>query len=227
MINQFKKVLIIAAHPDDEVLGVGGTIAKLRNKNIPVDILICTDGSSTQYQGNREILDKKLKEGKEAVKSLKANMLESLTFPDMRLDTIPHAEINKALSEVILKGGYDTVFVQERSDINRDHKELYESTLVACRPYPGQNVKHLLSYYVNSSTEWGNLMPSENFAPNVFVDISDTIDDKLEAMSKYETELRDYPHPRSLKGIEISAKYFGGIIGVTHAEPFKLIYSKS
>lgn len=144
----------------------------------------------------------------------------------MRLDTIAHVDKNIALGKIISSGDYDTIFVQDRNDINKDHNELYESTMVACRPYPGQKVKHLLSYYVNSSSEWGNLLKKEPFNPNVFIDISETIDSKILAMEKYKTEMRDYPHPRSSEAIRNSAKYFGNMIGTEYAEPFHLVYSK-
>lgn len=224
MLNQVKRALVIAAHPDDEILGVGGTIAKLTNKGASVDILICTDGSSTQYENDKTKLDGKFEEAKKANDIVGAKLLKKLSFPDMKLDTIAHVEINKALSNVINEGNYDTVFVQDISDVNRDHSVLFSSALVACRPYPGQNVKRLLSYYVNSSTEWGNLVPGQKFEPQVFIDISDYINEKLDAMKEYITELREFPHPRSIVSIETSSKYFGGIIGTMNAEPFRLIY---
>lgn len=226
MIELFNKVLIIAAHPDDEILGVGGTISLLTKMGKSVDVLIFTDGSSTQYFNNEAILEDKFHEAKEANEIVGSTVLPRADFPDMRLDTIAHVDKNIALGKVISAGGYDTIFVQDRTDINKDHNELYESTMVACRPYPGQKVKHLLSYYVNSSTEWGNLLKKRPFDPNVFVDITETIDDKLTAMEKYTTELRDYPHPRSTEAIRNSAKYFGNIVGTAFAEPFHLVYTR-
>jgi len=226
MLELFQKVLVIAAHPDDEILGVGGTIPKLVKMGKQVDVLIFTDGSSTQYFDNDAILEDKFGEAKDANDVLGSKLLPREDFPDMRLDTIAHVDKNIALGRIISKGEYDTVFVQDRTDINKDHNELFESTLVACRPYPGQKVKHLLSYYVNSSTEWGNLLKKRAFNPNVFIDISNTIEDKLKSMSKYKTELRDYPHPRSAEGIRNSAKYFGNMVGTEYAEPFYLVYTK-
>ncbi len=226
MLELFNKILVIAAHPDDEILGVGGTIPKLVQMKKQVDVLIFTDGSSTQYFDNNAILEDKFGEAKEANDVLGSNVLPRLDFPDMRLDTIAHVDKNIALGKVISAGGYDTIFVQDRNDINKDHNELYESTMVACRPYPGQKVKHLLSYYVNSSSEWGNLLKKAPFNPNVFIDISETIDSKLSAMEKYKTEMRDYPHPRSSEAIRNSAKYFGNMVGTEYAEPFHLVYTK-
>ena len=226
MVELFNKTLVIAAHPDDEILGVGGTIAKLTKMGKQVDVLIFTDGSSTQYFGNDDILEDKFLEAQRANEKVGANLLERENFPDMRLDTIAHVDKNIALTKIISGGKYDTVFVQDHTDINRDHKELFDSVLVACRTYPGQTVKHLLSYYVNSSTEWGNLLKKEPFNPNVFIDIAETIEDKLDAMSEYKTELRDYPHPRSLEAMRNSAKYFGNIVGMEYGEPFRLIFTK-
>lgn len=220
------KVLVIAAHPDDEVLGVGGTIPLLVEMKKQVDVLIFTDGSSTQYFGSDDILENKFEEAKKAIAVLGAQLLPRLDFPDMRLDTVAHVDKNIALGKIISEGQYDTVFVQDRSDINRDHKELFDSALVACRTYPGQTVRSVLSYYVNSSTEWGNLLTSESFNPNVYINISDSIEVKLDAMSKYETELRTYPHPRSLEAMRNTAKYFGNMVGYEYAEPFRLIYTK-
>lgn len=226
MIHTFQKTLVIAAHPDDEVLGVGGTIPLLKRQGKEVDVLIFTDGSSTQYAGDSDILEKKFGEAAKAMEIMGARLLPRMPFPDMRLDTVAHVEKNAALGKIIQEGQYDTVFVQDQTDINRDHIEIYQSTMVACRPVPGQCVKNLLSYYVNSSTEWGNQLNGQWFQPNVFVDISETISVKLEAMKAYMTELRDYPHPRSLEGIENSAKYFGNAVGYAYAEPFRLIYSR-
>ncbi len=226
MIELFNKVLVIAAHPDDEILGVGGTISLLSKMGKQVDVLIFTDGSSTQYFNNEAILEDKFHEAKEANDVVGSTVLPRADFPDMRLDTIAHVDKNIALGKIITAGAYDTIFVQDRTDINKDHNELYESTMVACRPFPGQKVKHLLSYYVNSSTEWGNLLKKKPFNPNVFVDISKSIDDKLSAMEKYTTELRDYPHPRSTEAIRNSAKYFGNMVGTAFAEPFHLVYTR-
>lgn len=226
MTQTFRKTLVIAAHPDDEVLGVGGTIALLSGQGKDVDVLIFTDGSSTQYAGDSDILEKKFGEAYKAMEVMGARLLPRMTFPDMRLDTVAHVEKNAALGRIIQEGQYDTVFVQDHTDINRDHIEIYESTMVACRPVPGQCVRRLLSYYVNSSTEWGNQLGGKWFHPNFFVDITETIGTKLDAMKAYQTELREYPHPRSLEGIENSAKYFGNTVGYAYAEPFRLIYSR-
>ncbi|MDE5417220.1 PIG-L family deacetylase [Labilibaculum sp. DW002] len=226
MIDLFKKVLVLAAHPDDEILGVGGTISKLTKKGTIVDILIFTDGSSTQYANDEEISENKFSEAERANKIVGTNKIDRFDFPDMRLDMIAHVDKNIALSKYISEGNYDTVFVQDYSDINKDHQELFESTIVACRPVPGQCVKYLLSYYVNSSTEWGNILRKEFFRPNVFVDISGEIENKLTSMKEYKTELREYPHPRSIDSIRNTAMYFGNSVGMKYSEAFNLILAR-
>ena len=144
----------------------------------------------------------------------------------MRLDSVSHASLNTEFEKLIRRKGYDTVFVQDKGDINLDHKLIYHSVLVACRPYPNQSIKTIYSYYVNSSSEWGAMESQSFFTPNVYVDISETIDIKIKAMSAYKSELRAYPHPRSLRSIRTSAEFFGNQVGYEFAEPFKLIISR-
>lgn len=220
------RILVVAAHPDDEVLGVGGAIPIFVDEGATVDLIISTDGSSTQYENNEHILEEKFKEAQEAAKILGINDIFRLPFPDMRLDTVPHAEVNQALEKLLRENRYNTVFVQDKGDINLDHKRIYHSVLVACRPSPNQIVRRVFSYYVNSSSEWGGIESQQVFTPNVYVDIKKTISKKLEAMNAYKSELRDYPHPRSLESIRNSAEYFGNQVGYEFAEPFKLILSR-
>ena len=221
-----KRILIVAAHPDDEILGMGGTIPIIKENCELIDVVIVTDGSSTQYKGNKEILEKKHAESIIALKSLNVDNIIQWKFPDMLLDTIPHVKLNQSFEKLIEEKRYDCVFCQDSGDINKDHKMVFESVSVAVRPYPFQYVKSFLTYYVNSSSEWGNILNQDTFSPNVFVNISGTIELKLKSMSEYKSELRDYPHPRSLKAIENSAKYFGNIVGYDYAEVFKLIFTR-
>ena len=221
-----KKNLIIAAHPDDEVLGVGGTIPLILRDGGNVDVLIVTDGSTSQYDNSESFLKKKRVETTNALLRLGVNEFTQWSFPDMKLDTISHVKLNKELEKFIRSNEYDTVFCQDCGDINMDHRILYQSVEVAVRPYPSQTVKRFLTYYVNSSSEWGGILSSSSFSPNVFVNIEDTIDLKLSSMLEYKTELRDYPHPRSIESMKNSASYFGNMVGYLFAEPFRLIFSR-
>ena len=152
-----KKVLVIAAHPDDEVMGLGGTIAKLSAQGVECHLLIVTDGSSSQYRDSghlHEIIEAKKKETKECSDLLGFKSINYGELPDMKLDTTPHIRINQVIEDVIDKVQPDTVFTNFWGDVNLDHQEVYKSTLVAVRPVMGQVVKELYCYRVPSSTEW-------------------------------------------------------------------------
>lgn len=215
------RVLVIAAHPDDEILGVGGTIQKYVKKNYEVYTYIVTDGSSTQYKGDSKILEEKKKEAIEANELLGVKEVIFGTLPDMRLDTISHVEINREISKVIEEIKPEIVYTHHYGDINKDHVEVYNSTLVACRPF-NSSIKEIYLYEVLSSSEWGE--NRKKIIPDIFEVLSkEEIDLKMEAMKKYKTELREYPHPRSIKGIENLAKYRGQMISQNYAEIFEIV----
>lgn len=221
-----KKILVIAAHPDDEVLGVGGTIAKLSREGNEVNILIVTDGSSSQYSNNIHLVDiikNKANETKECAKILGIKNIFYGQLPDMKLDTIPHIEINRAIEQIINEIQPDTVFTHFWGDVNIDHQNIYRSTLVAVRPLMGQVVKQLLCYRVPSSTEWTPNKPDTIFTPNVFVDISQVAERKYKAFSQYRTELREYPHPRSVRYLRETDISNGLQVGFLSAETFMLL----
>lgn len=219
----FQNVLVVAAHPDDEVLGVGGTIPLIKQRGGRVTVVIVTDGSSTQYAGNSGILTRKQQQAQQANDILGTNQLVQWDFPDMRLDTVAHCELNQAFENLIRERQFDAVFVQNGDDINLDHQMIYRSVLVATRPIPGQSVAALFGYHVNSSTEWGGRTQNTVFCPNYFVDITATIQTKLDAMQVYTDELRDAPHPRSILGIRQRSAVTGHEVGFEYAEPFKLM----
>lgn len=226
MIKFGKKILIVAAHPDDEILGVGGSIPLMKQAGATVHSLVVTDGSTTQYQGKQDILEEKHREADRAANIVGVDKLIQWNFPDMRLDSVDHVDLNIALEKLIQEEKYDTVLCQEIGDINKDHREVFQSVSVAVRPHPFQTVNLFMSYYVNSSSEWGVILNANGFKPNVFVDISSTVNLKIDAMAEYKSELRDYPHPRSLEAISNSAKYFGNMVGYTFAEPFRLVFQR-
>jgi LmbE family N-acetylglucosaminyl deacetylase len=202
---------------------VGGVIPLIVRAGGQATTLIVTDGSSTQYPGQETVLNDKQGHARAAARTLGYECLIQWQFPDMRLDTVPHAELSGALSKLVADGGFDTVFVHHHGDVNRDHREIYLATLVATRPTPACPVKQVLAYEVNSSTEWGARTPDTAFNPNVYVDISETIDLKLDAMDAYAGELREYPHPRSRQAILERARLRGNEVGMTAAEAFELV----
>ena len=221
-----KKVLVIAAHPDDEVLGVGGTIAKLSSQGVECHLLIVTDGSSAQYQDSdhlQEIIEAKKKETQSCADVLGIKSIHYGKQPDMRLDKTPHIQINQVIEKVIDEVQPDTVFTHFWGDVNRDHQEVYKSTLVAVRPVMGQVVKELYCYRVPSSTEWTPNKADTMFMPNFFVDIEKFAEKKYKAFACYSTELREYPHPRSVQYLRETDKAAGLRIGLLAAEEFVLL----
>lgn len=221
-----KKVLVIAAHPDDEVLGMGGTIAKLVKSGCVVDVMIVTDGSSSQYRDSDrldEIISAKKKETRNCADILGVRDIYYGELPDMKLDTTPHIRINQVIEDVIDKVQPDTVFTHFWGDVNLDHQNVYKSTLVAVRPVMGQVVKELYCYRVPSSTEWTPNKADTMFMPNYLVDIEKFAEQKYKAFACYSTELREYPHPRSIQHLREIDKAAGLRVGMLAAEEFVLL----
>lgn len=216
-------VLVVAAHPDDEVLGVGGTIARLLKQQANVTVLVVTDGSSTQYAGDQAASERKDQALQDACKTMGVTNVVHWQYPDMKLDTVPHVELNSAFEQLIRERQFDSIFTHHHGDINLDHRIIYHSVLVAARPQPGQSLKSIFTYYVNSSTEWGARRQDSLFFPNTYVDITATIETKLAALRCYADELREHPHPRSEQSVRDRAAVFGSEVGVPYAEAFQLV----
>lgn len=220
------KILVISAHPDDEVLGMGGTIAKLASRGCEVNVLIVTDGSSSQYRGSvdlAKIIEDKKQETCACAQTLGVKNVYYGELPDMKLDTIPHITINKVIESTIEQLQPNAVFTHFWGDVNQDHVNVYKSTLVAVRPVMGQVVKELYCYRVPSSTEWTPCKEESMFMPNYFVDITDFAQRKYEAFAKYTTELREYPHPRSVQHLRELDVARGLEVGMGPAETFVLL----
>jgi LmbE family N-acetylglucosaminyl deacetylase len=215
------RVLVIAAHPDDEVLGMGGTIALHADSGDQLRIVCVTDGSSTQYPGDAETRARKEGEARRAASELGVSDYVHLDLPDMKLDTLSHVEINAVVEQQIRDFAPQVVYTVQ-PDVNRDHRALFDSVAVATRPTPDQVVRRVLTYAPTSSTEW-TPAPLNWFVPNWFVDISGTFDRKLAAFARYETEQRDYPHPRSERAVRAAAEFYGASCGCEYAEPFVLV----
>ncbi len=221
------RVLIIAAHPDDEVLGMGGTIAKYALAGAEIALLIVTDGSSAQYNESGDIsaiIEKKKKETQNCASVLGIGKIYYGELPDMKLDVTPHIQVNAAIEKVIAEFKPNIVYTHFYGDVNKDHRCVYESTLVACRPVANQIVKKLFAYSVPSSTEWNIQNANSAFMPNWYEDISGIYaQKKYEAFSKYDTELREYPHPRSIEYLQKADIAEGLRVGLDAAESFLLL----
>jgi LmbE family N-acetylglucosaminyl deacetylase len=216
------RVLVVAAHPDDEVLGMGGTIAMHATVHgDDVRIVCVTDGSSTQYPGDAAKRAQKEDEARAAAAELGVADYVHLDLPDMRLDTLAHVDVNRVVEEQIRDFGPAVVYAVH-PDVNRDHRALFDSVAVATRPVPGQPVRRVLTYAPTSSTEW-TPAPLNWFVPNWFVDVTATIDRKIASFRHYATEARDWPHPRSEHAIRAAASFYGASCGCEAAEPFVLV----
>ena len=215
------RVLVVAAHPDDEVLGMGGTIAVHTDRGDVVRVLVVTDGSSAQYPGDAGTRTRKEDEARRAAAELGVEDYVHLDLPDMRLDTLAHVEVNRVVEEQVRDLGAQVVYTVQ-PDVNLDHRVLFDSVAVATRPVPGQSVRRLLTYAPSSSTEWTPAAVNW-FVPNWFVDVTATIERKIAAFAHYETERREFPHPRSERAIRSTAAHHGASSGCEYAEPFVLV----
>jgi len=223
---EFNKTIIISAHPDDEVLGLGGTIPIIKENGGEVIVVIVTDGVSSQYPNDKKMFELRDDQLHNACNILGVNDIIRLDFPDMRLDTVSQLDINNSIEKIVRDVQCDTVFVHHQYDVNLDHQILYKSILVVARPKPLKCIRNVLTYQVNSSTEWGARSPQQMFCPNLYVDISSTINKKLEAIKIYSYEIETFPHPRSIEAIKARAKVLGSESGFNYAEAFNLIFSK-
>jgi len=224
---EYENVLVVAAHPDDEVLGCGGTIARLSQAGVNVDVLLIADGEKSRLRNNKLsemnslILDRQ-HAAEQARSILGCRSVECLDFPDNALDTVAMLDVVKAVENRVEKFRPNLVFTHHPSDVNIDHRIVHEAVTVACRQVPGFSVKELLFFEVMSSTEWRPVGKGINFQPNYFVDISSTIEVKKRALLAYDSEMRDFPHPRSLLASEALATWRGATVGVIAAEAFVL-----
>jgi len=218
-------ILVIAAHPDDEVLGCGGTIAKLSEDN-NIYVLILGEGITSREISDNEKSEqlRELKEqAEEANKILGVKKVFFENFPDNKFDVVPLLHITKSVEKIIQKINPDEVFTHHHGDLNIDHQITHKAVLTSVRPIGNYSVKKIISFEILSSTEWNAQNQSNVFIPNIYVDISETLDKKIKAMQSYKSEIRKYPHPRSLKGIKILAQKRGLEVGLRFAEAFCLI----
>lgn len=215
-------ILIVAAHPDDEVLGCGGSAARWSSEGHAVHALLLADGVASRDGYTEAALVNRIAAANEASRLLGLSSMQMERLPDNRLDTLPLLHIVKLIEAAITKHSPARVLTHHAGDVNVDHRIIHDAVLAACRPQPGFPVKELLFFEVASSTEWRPPVSRMPFAPSVFVDISATLATKLAALKAYEEELRAFPHPRSLEAVKALAQWRGASAGLHAAEAFEL-----
>lgn len=223
-------VLVLAAHPDDEVLGCGGTIARLSDEGAEVVIAILGEGATSRSAQRADTAADDVAgleaSSRAAAALLGAREVRHLGLPDNRFDSVDLVDVVKLVEGLVGEIRPDTVFTQHGGDLNVDHRTVYGAALTATRPLPGTGPSQVLSFEVASSTEWAFDSYAPAFRPSVFVDISTTLDRKLAAMEAYPQELRPFPHPRSLEGLRAQAVRRGTTVGVAAAEAFELVWAR-
>lgn len=216
-----RNVLIVAPHPDDEVLGCGGIIRKLSSRGTSVFILIVTRGKKELY--SQERVNVVRQEALAAHKILGVTQTIFLDYPAPDLDLISIAELSTAILNVIVKYNVCTIFLPHRGDIHHDHKAVYNAGLVASRPNSTGSIERIYSYETLSETEWAAPFSDDAFIPDYFINISDMFVEKLKAMKCYKSQLREFPSPRSLKALAALANYRGSTVGFRFAEAFMTV----
>jgi N-acetylglucosamine malate deacetylase 1 len=220
-------VLVVAAHPDDEVLGCGGTIAKHAREGDRVHVLILAEGATSRdpkrdREQRKSELSALARAAHQASAILGATSLKLHNFPDNRMDSCDLLDIIKVIEGAISQYKPSIIYTHHIGDLNIDHRRTCEAVVTATRPLPDSRIKTLLFFEVPSSTEWQTPHSAPAFSPNWFVDISDTLGAKLKALETYQSEMRPYPHPRSCVAIEHLARWRGATVGVEAAEAFIL-----
>jgi len=220
-----RPVVVVAAHADDEVLGCGGTIARLAREGRSVHVLLLADGESSRSRERGEPIDpgrvvQRAAAANAACRTLGCASVEVLDLPDNRLDQLDLLDVVRRIEDFLKRHHPSTVFTHHSGDVNIDHRVTHEAVIAACRPQPGSPVEELIFFEVPSSTEWRPPTSGEPFNPNLFVDISETLDIKFEALRFYGDELREFPHSRSLVAIQSLAQWRGATAGLEAAEAF-------
>lgn len=221
-----KNVLVFAAHPDDELLGLGGTIRRLVNEGTIVRAVIMAEGLTSRVDKRSDIETEKLKElQKDARRAAEIVGYKSIDFcglPDNRMDGMELLDVIKIVSKFTDMYQPDAIFTHHHGDLNIDHRITCEAVLTSCRPVGEYSVKRIYGFETPSSSEW-NYVYLEPFRPNVFVDVSDTFEAKIQGMACYRSESMTYPHPRSPEALRNLARTRGSNVGFQMAEGFELL----
>lgn len=225
-----KRILIIAAHPDDEIIGVGGTVAKLKAEGNEIYALILGEGQTSRFDA-RELADLSLVEklhqdtlAAAQIIGYKEVFFEN--FPDNRFDSVSLLDVVKKVEQHIRELSPEVIFTHHGGDLNIDHQVTNHAVLTASRPIGNYSVQDIYAFETLSSTEWNFSNKEEQFCPNLFVEINEqSYEKKCEAMRAYASELCTFPHPRSIEMFDIQMKKWGSTVGKKYAEAFEVIRS--
>lgn len=231
---QNKKIMIVAAHPDDELLGLGASMHKLiNNLQVETHVVILGEGlTSRADKRDTENWKKELKihqnNIKEAQKCIGYQTVNTYDFPDNRFDSVALLDLVKTVEKEKSEFQPEIIFTHHGGDLNIDHQKTFEAVMTACRPMKGELVRSIFTFETPSATEWSAPTQPSPFVPNVFIDVSEKdVEAKIDGMEKYQFEKRNYPHPRSPKSLRIRAQYRGLTVGCEFAEAFCLVRSVS
>lgn len=214
-------ILIIAPHPDDEILGCGGTIAKRTADGHDVYVCVVTKGDEPLF--NKDYVEQGRSECREADCFLGVKETLFLDFPAVRLEEVPRYKLNDAIHQVVQRIKPDEVYIPHRGDMQLDHKMVVDAAMVALRPKYEHVVKRIYAYETLSETGWDIPNTVNEFIPTVYEDISNVLQKKIQAMKIFKSQLSDFPGTRSLGAIDALAKYRGALVNVDAAEAFSLI----
>ena len=225
-----EKILVVVAHPDDEVLGLGGTMNKLINQySCEIRVVILGEGLTSRSEIRKvSEWNEKLKIHRQNVKAahkiIGYHSLSLYSFPDNRFDTIPLLDIIKVVEKEKEDFRPGVIFTHHGGDVNIDHQRTFEAVMTASRPLEGERVNTIISFETPSGTEWRAATDPKHFIPNLFIEISKSnLETKILGMESYEFEKRKYPHPRSPEALEIQAKRWGVVVGKKYAEAFSVV----
>jgi len=225
--EKIEKILVIVAHADDEAIGCGGTLLKHKNNGDCISIIYMTDGvgarDKTPSAKKSTARENRLTAQQQACQQLNVSSYYNFDFPDNRMDQVALIDITQAIEPIISELQPTVIYTHHGGDLNIDHRIVHQAVLTACRPQPNTSVQKILSFEVNSSTEWASSSMSALFIPNYFVDISQYQNEKQQLLDKYQQEMKHYPHSRSIKAISYLNNVRGSAVGVESAEAFMLI----
>lgn len=218
-------VLIVASHPDDEVLGVGGTACAHAAAGDTVEVVIVAEGVTSRHpEATLEKLNPLIGELREAAvkaaRTLGTSKPRFLGLPDQRLDTVPLSDIVRSIETIVAEVGPQIIYTHHAGDLNLDHRIVHDAVITACRPLPDSSVNLIRCFETLSSTEWNSPNFRPNFIPTDFIDIAAQLDQKLTALAHYQKEMRAFPHARSLKAVRALAEWRGATVGRLAAEAF-------